>query len=79
MKPILGIKNADNEGRNIMARFTDADMKNYSLIKSLVPRGCTICGTPTLYIEYICEERVCSKECRDEMYKSIEEYMKEEG
>ena len=32
---------------------------------------CVVCGTPTKYIEYCVERRLCCKECIDHFYKEI--------
>jgi hypothetical protein len=56
-----------------MAKFTDKDMANHSLIKSKELQGCMMCKEPTPYIEFICEGRLCSEECQDAFYKMMDD------
>jgi len=56
-----------------MARFTDEDMKKYTLIKTKDKKGCTMCYNHTEYIDYICEGRMCSTECSEAFYKIMDQ------
>jgi len=56
-----------------MSKFTDGDMKRYTLIKSKDKKGCTMCYNQTEYIDYICESRMCSAKCSEVFYKMMDQ------
>ena len=45
-----------------MHKFTDEDMKKYTLMKVNDKKGCTMCYNQTEHIDYICEDRMCGTE-----------------
>ena len=54
-----------------MPKFTDEDIKRYTLIKAENKKGCLMCYNQTEYIDYICEGRMCSTECSETFYKQM--------
>ena len=56
-----------------MPKFSDEDMKKYTLIKSEDKKGCLMCYNHTEYIDYICEGRMCSTECSEAFYKIMDQ------
>lgn len=54
-------------------KFSEKDLKKYTLIVSEEEKPCMMCKENTKYIDYCCEGRLCSSECSDKFYKLVAE------
>lgn len=56
--------------------LTDEELSKFGFIKVHNKESCSFCGTPTEYIDYVIESRVCPN-CLDklqEQYKQLSEW-----
>ena len=52
-------------------KFTDKDLKYYTIMKADNFKSCIECSELTQYIDYCYECRVCSKECESKITENI--------
>lgn len=56
--------------------LTDERLSDFGFIRAHNKKPCSFCGTPTEYIDYVIESRVCPN-CLDklqELYKELSEW-----
>lgn len=57
--------------------LTDKELSKFGFIKVHDKKSCSFCGTPTEYIDYVIESRVCPN-CLDKLRNWYAEFSKEE-
>jgi len=58
--------------------FTDEELMELSLLRGKIEEPCSFCKTPTKYVEYITEARICSPQCYGKLQDWYAEFSKEE-
>lgn len=58
--------------------LTDEELMKLSLLRGKTEGPCSFCKTPTKYVEYITEARICSPECYGKLQDWYVEFSKEE-
>lgn len=52
-------------------KFTDKNLKDYTIMKVDNFKPCIECDEPTQYIDYVFEVRICSEECEHKITENI--------
>jgi hypothetical protein len=58
--------------------FTDEELMKLSLLRGKTEEPCYFCKTPTKYVEYCAETRICSPQCYGKLQDWYAEFSKEE-